>query len=44
MQVGESQWDSNTGVYREISPDRVTLSAVDLSRLPRLSLLGRVTR
>ncbi|HZJ16340.1 MAG TPA: hypothetical protein VFD27_14895, partial [Chthoniobacteraceae bacterium] len=43
MQAGESWWDYNAGVYREGSPDRVTLSAVDLSRLPRLALLGSVT-
>ncbi|MGB8168586.1 MAG: beta-propeller domain-containing protein [Chthoniobacteraceae bacterium] len=43
IRFGESSWDYATGVYRETSPDHITLSAVDLSRLPHLALLGSVT-
>ena len=43
MQLGESWWDAQTGIYRESALDRVTLSAVDVSRLPRIALLGSAT-
>ena len=39
----QSWWDSSVGVHRESFPDHVTLSAVDLTRLPSIALLGSVT-
>ena len=42
MKPGESSWDSYAGVYHEILPDRVTLSAVDVALLPRIVLRGSV--
>ncbi len=43
IKPGESSWDPNTQTYRETAPSRVTLSAVNVARLPRLGLYGKVT-